>query len=120
MSDLSIAYRERLARLGGGGRRESESSSTLVDMTTSTRRVRSGANRSVSHEYKQARSEMRGNVVSTRSDAAALQNDLAQRYNLQNAVRPLQKVCFENKKRVYYVIICSMCHSFFLVLLTDC
>jgi len=31
-------------------------------------------------------------AVSTRSDAAALQNDLAQRFNLSNVVRPTQKV----------------------------
>jgi hypothetical protein len=45
-------------------------------------------------EYKQMRSDMIGasTAVSTRSDAAALQNDLAQRFNLSNAVRPTQKV----------------------------
>ena len=43
-------------------------------------------------EHKQMRSDMAENsAVSTRSDAAALQNDLAQRYNLQSAIRPSKK-----------------------------
>lgn len=100
MSGISNNYRERLARMaGGGGDAKSSSSSSTAVATATARTQRSRGTRSETitrtisnEEYKQMRSDMTGSsAVSTRSDAAALQNDLAQRYNLQNAIRPTQK-----------------------------
>lgn len=68
-------------------------------------------------EYKQMRSDMNiasAAVVSTRSDAAALQNDLAQRFNLSNAIRPTQRVM----TYLYYSVVnvCMMkCFVFNLI-----
>jgi hypothetical protein len=130
---MSDVYRERLARMAGGGgsgggdskasssalrRSRPSRSETTASRVVATRgpsgpsaarntstsgSISSGGSSgrgyqssSLPMEYKQMKNEMNshssGAVVSTRSDAAALQNDLAQRFNLSNAVRPSQKV----------------------------
>ncbi len=87
MSELSKSYRERLARMSGDSKSLVGGRHTTTTATSST-----SNNMSNTLEYKQLRSEMLTSTVTARSDAAALQNDLAQRYNLQNAIRPSNKV----------------------------
>lgn len=119
---MSDVYRQRLARMAGGGGDSKSSSApasttrrtrpmprgetTIARPTGDASVLASSRGPSypssttssyhVPLEYKQMRSDMTSfassPTVSARSDAAALQNDLAQRFNLSNAVRPTQKV----------------------------
>jgi hypothetical protein len=103
MSELSNNYRQRLTRMNG------EAKPSAVTVAT-TRRSVGARSSSTNADYKQMRSDITGTAaVSTRSDAAALQNDLAQRYNLQCAVRPSQKV---GKHPTHFLI----CTNYFFLL----